>query len=43
VPSADDIAEHLVEIEDLDGFLRPGSVFEEISAVAQRIRGAEGD
>ena len=43
VPSADDIAEHLVEIEDLDGFLRPGSVFEEISAVAQRIRGADGD
>jgi NAD(P)-dependent dehydrogenase (short-subunit alcohol dehydrogenase family) len=38
IPSAADIAEHLPEIENRDGYILPATVFEELSAVAELVR-----
>jgi NAD(P)-dependent dehydrogenase (short-subunit alcohol dehydrogenase family) len=38
VPSASEIGEHFDEIDSLDGYTLPGSVYEEMSAVAEKVR-----
>jgi hypothetical protein len=41
--SAEDIAAHLGEIEDLDGFSVPASVWEELRGLGAILGGRDGD